>query len=61
MTKPHVAPAREDEPLVQVLETHIETLKAETEILKRRLAAAETRAAQEQAKRKGRSPRFRPL
>ena len=36
--------------LLHVLEAYIETLKAENEILKRRLAAAETRAAQETAK-----------
>jgi hypothetical protein len=53
MTKPHVTHVREDEPLVRVLEAHIETLKAETEILKRRLAAAERRAAQENAKAEG--------
>jgi hypothetical protein len=38
---------------VRVLEAHIETLKAENEILRRRLAAAETRAAQETAKADG--------
>jgi hypothetical protein len=44
---PRVMPVREDDSaLVRVLEAHIETLKAENEILKRRLAAAETRAAQ---------------
>jgi hypothetical protein len=36
--------------LVRVLETSIETLKAENEILRRRLAAAEARAARETAK-----------
>ena len=36
--------------LLHVLEAYIETLKAENEVLKRRLAAAETRAAQETAK-----------
>jgi hypothetical protein len=50
MTKLRVTPVREDDPLVRVLEAHIETLKSEAEILKRRLAAAETRAAQETAK-----------
>lgn len=53
MTKSHAAPVREDEPLVRVLEAHIETLKAENEILQRRLANAETRAAQETAKAEG--------
>ena len=46
MTKPRAAPVREDDALVRVLEASIETLKAENEILKRRLAAAETWAAQ---------------
>ena len=35
---------------MRVLEAHIETLKAENEILRRRLAAAEARAAQETEK-----------
>jgi hypothetical protein len=44
---PHVPPARTDDlALVRVLEAAIETLKAENEILKRRLAVAETWAAQ---------------
>ena len=43
----------DDSALVRVLEAHIETLKAENEILKRRLAAAETLAAQETAKADG--------
>jgi len=39
-------PAREGEPaLVRVLQATIETLRAENEILERRLAAAEARAA----------------
>ena len=47
-------PVREDDSaLVRVLEAHIETLKAENEILRRRLTAAETRAAQETAKADG--------
>jgi hypothetical protein len=49
-SKPPGAPVRTDEPLVRVLEAHIETLKAENEILTRRLAAADTLAAQETAK-----------
>jgi inorganic triphosphatase YgiF len=43
-------PAREgDSALVLVLEAYIETLKAENEILRRRLAAAEARAARDTA------------
>lgn len=42
--------AAPDSALVRVLEAYIETLRAENEILGRRLAAAETRAAQETAK-----------
>jgi hypothetical protein len=38
---------------VRVLEASIEALKAENEILRRRLAAAEARAAQETAKAEG--------
>jgi hypothetical protein len=38
-----------DSALVRVLEASIETLKAENEILRRRLAAAEARAARETA------------
>jgi hypothetical protein len=53
-SKPRATPVREDDSaLVRVLEAHIETLKAENEILRRRLAAAETRAAQETAKAEG--------
>jgi hypothetical protein len=43
---PRATPAREDDALVRVLEASIEILKTENEILKRRLAAAETWAAQ---------------
>ena len=44
---PYAAPVREgDSALVRVLEAYIETLRAENEILGRRLAAAEARAAQ---------------
>ena len=51
---PRATPVREDDlTLVRVLEAHIETLKAENEILRRRLAAAETLAAQETAKADG--------
>ena len=54
MTEPRATPAREDDSaLLRVLEAHIETLKAENEILTRRLAAAETLAAQETAKADG--------
>ena len=51
---PRATLVREDDSaLVRVLEAHIETLKAENEILRRRLAAAETRMAQETAKADG--------
>jgi hypothetical protein len=44
---PRATPVRADNlALLHVLEATIETLKAENEILKRQLAAAETRAAQ---------------
>jgi hypothetical protein len=44
---PRTTPVREsDSALVRVLEASIEILRAENEILKRRLAAAETWAAQ---------------
>jgi hypothetical protein len=39
--------------LVRVLEAFIETLKAENEILRRRLAVAKTRGARETAKAEG--------
>ncbi len=48
---PRATPVRaDDSALLHVLEAHIETLKAENEILKRQLAAAEARAAREAAK-----------
>jgi hypothetical protein len=51
---PRTTPVREsDSALVRVLEASIEILRAENEILKRRLAAAETWAAQETAKTDG--------
>jgi hypothetical protein len=50
---PRAAPVPEDDGLVRVLEASIETLKAENEILRRRLARAEARAAQETAKAEG--------
>jgi hypothetical protein len=54
MTKPCATPVREDDStLVHVLEAYVETLKAENEILRRRLAAAEARTAQETAKAEG--------
>ena len=46
MTKPRITPVREDDAIVRVLEATIEILKTENEILKRRLASAETWAAQ---------------
>ena len=46
-SKPRATPVREhDSTLVRVLEASIEILKTENEILQRRLAAAETWAAQ---------------
>ena len=50
-----------DSALVRVLEASIETLKAENEILRRRVAAAETRAAQETAKADGAIAELRAL
>jgi hypothetical protein len=45
---PRATPVRaNDTALVHLLEAYIETLKAENEILKHRLAAAQARAAQE--------------
>ena len=38
---------------LRILEAYVETLKAENEILRRRLAAAEARTAQETAKADG--------
>ena len=49
----HPTPVREDDALLRVLEASIETLKAENEILRRRLAAAEIRAGQETPKAEG--------
>ena len=46
---------------MRVLEASIETLKAENEILRRRLAAAEARAAQETAKADGAIAELRAL
>ena len=47
ITKPRATPVREDDSaLVRVLEASIEILKTENAILRRRLAAAETWAAQ---------------
>jgi hypothetical protein len=43
---PRATSARENDALVRVLEASVEILKTENEILKRRLAAAETWAAQ---------------
>jgi hypothetical protein len=47
--------------LVRVLEASTETLKAENEILRRRLAVAEARAAQETAKAAGAVAELRAL
>jgi hypothetical protein len=60
MAAPYATPVREgDSALVRVLEACIETLRAENEILRRRLAAAEARRERPR-RRKGRSPSFRP-
>jgi hypothetical protein len=59
---PRATPVRADDTaLLHVLKAYIETLKAETEILKRRLADAEARAgAREKPRRRtGRSLSFR--
>ncbi len=53
--------SEEDDALVRVLEASIETLKAENEILRRRLAAAEARAARETAKAEGAIAELRAL
>jgi hypothetical protein len=59
---PRVTPVRaDDSALLHLLEANIETLKAENEILKRRLAAAEVRAAQETAKAEGAIAEFSAL
>jgi hypothetical protein len=50
-----------DSALVRVLEASVETLKAENEILRRRLAAAEGRAARETAKAEGAIAELRAL
>jgi hypothetical protein len=57
----HPTPVHEDDALVRVLEASIETLRAENEILRRRLAAAEARAAQETAKADGAIAELRAL
>ena len=51
----------DDLALLRVLEASIEILKTENEILKRRLAAAETWAAQETAKADGAIAELRAL
>ena len=58
---PRATPVREDDELLRVLEASIETLKAENQILRRRLAAAEARAAQETAKAAGAIAELRAL
>jgi hypothetical protein len=50
-----------DDALARLLEASIETMKAENEILKRQLAAAEARAAQETAKADGAIAELRAL
>ena len=59
---PRARPVREeDDTLVRVLEASIEILKVENEILRRRLAAAEGRAARETAKADGAIAELRAL
>jgi hypothetical protein len=59
---PRATPVRADDTaLLHVLKTYIETLKAENEILKRRLADAEARAARETAKANRAIAEFPPL
>jgi hypothetical protein len=54
LLRPYATPVREsDSALVRVLEACIETLRAENEILRRRLAAAEARTARETANAEG--------
>ena len=53
--------AEGDSALVCVLGASAETLKAENEILRRRLAAAEARAARETAKAEGAIAKLRAL
>ena len=57
----HPTPVREDDALLRVLEASIETLKAENEILRRCLAAAEARSAREVAKADGAIAELRAL
>jgi len=56
---PRSPPVSEDDVLVRVLEASIETLKAENEILRRRLVAAEGGRREKPRRRTGRSPSFR--
>ena len=59
---PRATPVRaEDTALLHVLKAYIETLKAENEILKRRLADAEARSARETAKANRAIAEFPPL
>jgi hypothetical protein len=59
---PRATPVRADDTaLLHVLKAYIETLKAENEILKRRLADAEARAARETAKANRAIAEFPPL
>jgi hypothetical protein len=59
---PRATPVRADDTaLLHVLNAYIETLKAENEILKRRLADAEARRARETAKANRAIAEFPPL
>ena len=61
MATPRAAPVREDDALVRVLQASIEILTHENEMLRRRLATAEARAAQETAKADGAIAELRAL
>ena len=58
---PRAMPVSERDALLRVLGASVEVLKAENEMLRRRLAAAETRAAQETAKAAGAIAELRAL
>jgi hypothetical protein len=58
---PRATPVSERDALLRVLGASIEVLKAENEMLRRRLVAAETRAAQESAKADGAIAELRAL
>ena len=62
MTSPCATLVREDaSTLVRVLEAHVETLKAENEILRPGSPPPRRGRRKKPPRRKGRSPSFRPL